>query len=339
MATRPKFGLLLTNLGSPQSLTVKDIQAFLDVFLMDERVVDYPYWFRYLLMHCFVVPRRAPKALEAYKRIWTDEGSPLLVEANKLLKRVQGKADFPVALSMRYKAPTTEKAFDALLTQEPDLEEVFVLPLYPQYTMSSFDTAVEEVLRVHKKGNYPFKLTIMDPFYNDPDYIAALGESIRPYLEQDFDKLLFSYHGIPERHLRKDRKRLKTDTNAPFELPKVDYQSQAKETSRLVAEYLGLSSEKYECSFQSRLESAGREWIKPYTANRLEALPSEGCRKLLVVCPAFINDCLETIEEIGMDGRDRFEAAGGEELILIPCLNDQAQFADSIVQWVRESRK
>lgn len=333
MAANNPTGLLLTNLGSPESTEVKDVQKYLDEFLMDKRVIDFPYLFRYLLMHCYVVPRRAPESAKAYQKVWLPEGSPLIVFAEKLKQKVQQKAAFPVALSMRYGNPSTENAFRELLAREPDLKEVLVLPLYPQYTMSSYDTAVEEVKRVYHQGKYPFKLRFLNPFFNRPEYIAALAAQIKPFLVQGYDKLLFSYHGLPERHMRKDDARIAAG-KADFQLPSINYQKQAFETSRLVAEHLGIPQEKYETSFQSRLTSAGKEWLKPYTAVRLEELPKEGVRKLLVVCPAFINDCLETIEEIGMQGKESFEAAGGENLTLIPCINDQDQFAETVVRWV-----
>ena len=332
MAGNNHTALLLTNLGSPDSTEVNDVKKYLNEFLMDERVIDFPYWFRFLLMRCLVVPRRAPESAKAYRKVWTPEGSPLIVEGEKLTRKVQAKADFPVALSMRYQNPSTAAAFDALLKQNPDLKEVIVLPLYPHYTMSSFDTAVAEVKRIHRKGKYPFQLKFLNPFYNHPDYIAALATQIKPFVEGAYDKIMFSYHGLPERHMRKDDERIAKGESS-FRLPSVNYQKQAYETTRLVAEHLGIPETKYEVAFQSRLKSAGNEWIKPYTQVRLLELPNEGVKKLLVVCPAFINDCLETLEEIALRGKEDFEAAGGENLTLIPCINDQEQFADTIVKW------
>ena len=329
-------GLLLTNLGSPNSTEVGDIRKYLTAFLMDRRVIDYPYLFRALLVKGIVAPRRAPESAKAYKKVWLPEGSPLIVYAERLKERVQSKAPFPVALSMRYGQPSTEKAFEELLVKQPGLEEVVVLPLYPQYTMSSFDTAVEEVKRVHRKGNYPFRLRFLAPFYNQADYIAALAARIRPFLEETYDKILFTYHGLPERHMGKDDARIAAG-KADFCLPPVNYQQQAYETTRLTAAYLNIPQERYETAFQSRL-AAAKEWLKPYTAVRLEALPGEGVKRLLVVSPAFINDCLETIEEIGMTGKEAFEKAGGEQLTLIPCLNDQEQFAEAIVKWATQGQ-
>lgn len=337
MAIGNHTALLLTNLGSPDSTEVKDVQKYLNEFLMDKRVIDFPYLFRLLLMRGIVVPRRAPESAKAYRKVWLPEGSPLIVYAEKLKNKVQEIASFPVALSMRYGNPSTEKAFDELIKKNPELKEVSVLPLYPQYTMSSFDTAVEEVKRVYRKGKYPFQLRIMSPFYNHEAYISSLSAQIKPFIEKDYDKLLFSYHGLPERHMRKDDARIARG-NGDFQLPDINYQKQAYETSRLVAELLDIPEEKYEVTFQSRLTSAGKEWLKPYTAVRLTELPGEGVNKLLVVCPAFINDCLETIEEIAMQGKESFIESGGEDLQLIPCINDQQQFAETIVKWVTKGQ-
>lgn len=338
MADNKHIALLLTNLGSPDSTNLKDVKNYLNEFLMDKRVIDYPYWFRFLLMRCLVVPKRAPESRKAYLKIWTKEGSPLIVEAQKLMGKVKAKAPFPVALSMRYQNPTTKSAFEALLEQDADIKEVVVLPLYPQHTMSSYETAVEEVKKVFQKGNYSFKLKFLNPFYNHPDYITDLAETIRPFLKEDYDRILFSFHGLPERHLRKDDERIRKNNNEDYKLPPVNYKKQAHETARLVSEFLNIPTEKYEVSFQSRLKSAGNEWIKPYTVNRLTELPAEDVKKLLVACPAFINDCLETLEEIGMQGKESFENAGGEKLTLIPCINDQDQFAETIIRWASEGQ-
>ncbi len=328
-----KKGLLLVNLGSPDTSSVKDVQRYLNEFLMDGRVVDFPVLFRFLLMRCLVVPRRAPKSAEAYRQIWTKEGSPLVLLTEKLKDAVAGRLQVPTAMSMRYQNPTPQKAFTQLLQQNPDLEELLVLPLYPHYTMSSYDTAVAHIKRAHKKGGYGFKLNFFSPFYQHPRYVAALAESIRPYLDTDFDTLLFSYHGIPERHLAKDRVRIAKGPIDDYVLPEVDYQQQCFHTTRLVCAHLGLPEEKAQSSFQSRLTSAGTEWAKPYTILRLAELPAEGTKKLLVVCPSFINDCLETLEEIAISGKASFLEAGGESLTYIPCLNDHEALVQLITEW------
>lgn len=204
-----KKAVLLINLGTPGHLNPQDIKQFLTDFLMDENVMDFSYLLRLLLVKGIIVPSRAAHALQAYKTIWTAEGSPLLVHSENLKKQLQDLTTLPVALSMRYGTPSIQSGFQQLLKKEPDLDEVVVVPLYPHHTMSSYGTAVERISNIHKKEKYPFTLRFINPFYNNPDYIVTLAESIRPYLNETYDKLLFSYHGIPERHLRKDKEKLR----------------------------------------------------------------------------------------------------------------------------------
>ncbi len=335
-----KRAVLLMNLGSPDSTDVKDVKKYLDEFLMDERVIDKPFLQRYLLVKGIITRFRAPKSAEAYKSIWTDEGSPLIVLSRQLQKALQEQIEEPVELAMRYGNPSPKAAFDNLKAKYPSLEEVIVVPLYPHYAMSSYETAVVYAEEIHKKGKYNFKLTTIKPFYNVDTYIDALAESIKPYLQQDYDKILFSYHSIPERHI------LKGDTTGSHCLQsegccttasmahKQCYRHQCYETTRLAAEKLGLPTEKYAVSFQSRLGRA--EWLKPYTAMRLAAMPGEGTKKLLVVFPAFVSDCLETLEEIAIEGRHIFLTAGGTEFTSIPCLNVHPQWIKTLAGWVEE---
>lgn len=325
--------LLLINLGSPAAAETTAVKAYLNEFLTDGWVIDFPAWFRYLLMRGIVVPRRAPKSAEAYRTIWTKAGSPLIVSTAGLRDAVQARLGFPVRMAMRYGSPSMKEVLESINREIPDLRELLVLPLYPHYTMSSFGTAVHALSQIHKKGGYPFRLNFFKPFFDHPAYIHALAESIRPYLEQPFDKILFSYHGIPERHMRKDAAFIRHGGFSQLQLPVQSYAEQCRITSRLVAAALGLSEDKMEISFQSRLSSAGGNWIKPYSAGRLAELPQEGVRNLLVVCPAFINDCLETLEEMGISGKADFLQRGGRSFTLIPCLNQQPLFAEVIAGW------
>lgn len=329
------------NLGSPDSTEVKDVKRYLDEFLMDERVIDKPWWLRALLVKGIIVPFRAPKSAEAYKSIWTEEGSPLIVISKQLRNALQKEVDEPVAIAMRYGNPSPVAAFDELVQNNPDLEEVIAVPLYPHYAMSSYETAVESAKEQHQKGGYRFKLSFIKPFYNDKEYINALTESIRPYVEKnDFDQILFSYHGIPERHILKcdptKQHCLKVDNccNVPSEAHAYCYRHQCWTTTNLVADALNIPKEKRGFSFQSRL---GRDpWLKPYTAVRLKELPAEGVKKLLVVCPAFVSDCLETIEEMGEEGREFFLHAGGEKFELIPCMNEHPLWIGALAKWIED---
>lgn len=333
-----KRAVLLMNLGSPDSTSVNDLKIYLDEFLMDERVIDKPWLLRALLVKGIIVPFRAPKSAEAYKSIWTEEGSPLIVISRQLENALSKEVEPQVAIAMRYGSPSPQMAYDKLLQSNPDLEEVTVVPLYPHYAMSSYETAVEYAKEQHQKGGYGFKLDFIQPFYDNADYIHALAESMRPYLKEAYDQILFSYHGIPERHVKKcdptKRHCLKVDNccEVPSSAHDFCYRHQCWTTTRLVADELKIPKEKRGFSFQSRL---GRDpWLRPYTAVRLAELPKEGVKKIVVVCPAFVSDCLETLEEMGEEGREIFLHAGGESFQLIPCLNTHPLWVNALAKWV-----
>ncbi len=334
-----KRGVVLMNLGSPDSTSVKDVRRYLNEFLMDERVIDKPYLFRKVLVSGIIVPFRAPRSAKAYQSIWTNEGSPLIVITRKVQEALQQQVDIPIEIAMRYGNPSVKSAFDLLRKKAPRLEEVIAVPMYPHYAMSSYETAVEHARKIHLKNKYPFKLTFVKPFYKEPSFIHALTESIRPYLSQPYDHILFSYHGIPERHVTKtDTTRshcLKVNACCAIDSPAHAscYRHQIITTTNLVAEKLNLPFAKYSFAFQSRL---GRdEWLKPYTAKRLEEMPQEGIKKLLIVCPAFVSDCLETLEEIAVEGKESFIKSGGESLTLIPCLNTHPLWIDALAKWTK----
>jgi ferrochelatase len=333
-------GIILMNLGSPDSTDVKDVRKYLNEFLMDGRVIDMPYLTRALLVKGIIVPFRAPKSAEAYKTIWTEQGSPLIILTEDLQKAVQQQTDIPVEIAMRYGNPSPKNAYENLLKKIPQLDEIILFPLYPHYAMSSYETAVEYMYEVHKKNKHTFKLTTVEPYYNNASYITALAESIRPFLQKDFDKLLFSYHGVPERHIKKGDAtgahclQVNDCCNVHSNAHKHCYRHQTFATTQLTAKALTLPDNKIEQTFQSRL---GRDkWLTPYTAQRLSELPKEGVKKLLVVCPAFVSDCLETLEEIAEQGKHTFLEAGGESFTMIPCLNSNVLWVETIVQLINE---
>lgn len=340
MAITAKKGIILINLGSPDSTDEKDLKKYLDEFLMDERVIDKPWILRALLVKGIIVPFRASKSAEAYKKIWTEEGSPLIVYTKRLQEALQERIEQPVEIAMRYGNPTAEDAYFSLLKKVPDLEEVIILPLYPHYAMSSYETAVEEMKEVHRQKNYRFKLSFVPPFYNDQLYIRALSENIRSYLNSDFDHILFSYHGVPARHIRKSditgHHCLVTEDCCETESPAhaFCYRHQIKCTTRLVSEELRIPRSKYSISFQSRL---GKGWLTPFTDFRLAEMPKEGIKNLLVICPAFVSDCLETLEEIAMRGKEIFMEAGGESFAMIPCLNTNPLWVDAVENYVTKT--
>lgn len=337
-------GVLLINLGSPDSPNPKDVRPYLDEFLMDERVIDMAYWKRYILVKGIILNFRPKKSAKAYKKIWWDEGSPLIVLSERYQKKIQEKMDIPVALGMRYGTMSIEKGLAELKSKGVD--EVYVMPLYPHYAMSSYETVVVKVEEVAAEKFAGMKLDIMPPFYNNPDYIKVLAKSISEhYKPEDFDHLLFSYHGIPERHIYKTdptKSHCKLDgkcCNQSNELAHSRcYRHQCLETTKLVAQELGLESGTYSDSFQSRL--LRDPWLKPYTDFELEAFAKkEDKRKMAVVTPAFVADCLETLEEIAMEGKEDFMEAGGEKYEHIPCLNDRDDWVDLSVQWINNWAK
>ena len=328
--------ILLMNLGSPDSTSVKDLKTYLTEFLMDERVIDVAKWWRTILVRGIIVPLRAPRSARAYESVWTEHGSPLMVISKQLQAAVQAKTQLPVELCMRYGNPSPAMAMDRLVKQHPDVKEVILLPLYPHYAMSSYETAAEYAKQIHKAKGYAFSLNIVPPFYEMENYISALAGSIRPHLNKDFDRILFSYHGIPERHV------IKTDCTGNHCLKVNDcchvaspahafcYRHQVIKTTELVAKELNLPETKVSFSFQSRL---GRDpWLRPYTAEWLKTLPTEGVKRLIVVCPAFVSDCLETLEEMGVEGRHIFLQSGGEEFTLIPCMNTDPAWVDTVLE-------
>jgi ferrochelatase len=342
MATDKKRGILLMNLGSPDSTEVKDVRSYLNQFLMDKRVIDNPYLLRLLLVKGIIVPFRAPKSAEAYKTIWTKDGSPLIVLSKQLEEALQQQVEEPVEITMRYGNPTPDAAFDKLMQRVPGLEEVIAIPLYPHYAMSSFETAVEYAKEVHRKKKYPFALKFIKPYYNDPAYIEALADRMKPYLNEPYDHILFSYHGVPARHILKSdvtgKHCLKVNDccNTPSVAHNYCYRHQCFTTTRLVTEKLNISKDKYSISFQSRL---GKGWLEPFTDVRLEEMPKEGIKNLLILCPAFVSDCLETLEEIEERGKESFLGAGGEKYRMIPCLNTHPLWVKALVGWIDECKK
>jgi protoporphyrin/coproporphyrin ferrochelatase len=334
MPDKIKRAVILMNLGSPDSTKVRDVRAYLNEFLMDERVIDSPYIVRTLLVKGMITPFRAPKSAEAYSAIWGPDGSPLVVIAHQLKQALQNAISEPIEVAMRYGNPSMKIAYDNLCKKHPGIEEVILLPLYPHYAMSSYETAVEHAKNVYNKEKYPFRITFVPPFYNHPAYISALAESIKDKLPRD-SHLLFSYHSIPERHIKKSditgNHCLCTATccETPSPAHAYCYRHQCFVTTRLVTRQLGIPAENYSVSFQSRLGRS--EWLKPSTTLRMDQMPKEGITNLSVVCPSFVSDCLETLEEIDIRERANFLKAGGESFTFIPCMNTHLAWIKAVV--------
>ena len=334
-----KKGVLLVNLGSPDSTKTKDVRKYLDEFLMDERVIDIPYWKRFLLIKGIILNTRPKKAAEAYKKIWWTEGSPLVVISERFTKKVAQKLEIPVALGMRYGSMTIQNAMQKLANQ--DVDEILIVPLYPHYAMSSFETVVEKAKEINHNYFPSIKMDVLPAFYNDDTYINVMSANLKQHLEGfDYDHILFSYHGIPERHIFKTDK---TNTHGEIitnvdccennpESKKTCYRSQCFETTKQMVKTLGLKEGTYSISFQSRMLKD--PWLKPYTDFEFERLAKEGKKKLAVLTPAFVADCLETLEEIAIRGKEDFIRAGGEDLKHIPCINDNNDWVDVMVDWI-----
>ncbi len=324
------------NLGSPDSTSTKDVKKYLDEFLMDGRVIDSPYIIRSILVKGIITPFRAAKSAEAYSTIWTKDGSPLVHITKQVKQELQQLIAEPVEVAMRYGSPDMKSAYDKLMAKNPDLEEVVLLPLYPHYAMSSYETAVVHAQDVHKKEKYPFKISVIPPFYNNPDYISALSESIAPHI-QEGKHLLFSYHSIPERHIKKSDVTGNHCLNVagccdkPSAAHAYCYRHQCYITTKLVAEKLNLSEGSYSVAFQSKLGRSA--WLTPATTARMEQMPKEGIKDLMVVCPSFVSDCLETLEEVAIREKENFMEAGGVSYDFIPCMNTQASWVATIKKW------
>lgn len=331
--------VVLMNLGSPDSPSVKDVRRYLNEFLMDDKVIDkYPYWARLILVKGIIVPLRAPKSAHAYNEIWTKDGSPLIVITEQLRDALQEQSEYPIEIAMRYAYPSPKDTFDKLVAKMSNLKEVLLVPMYPHFAMSSYETAVVYAQDILKKEGYKFTMTVVPPYFDNEDYIKAMSANIAPQLAKEYDHILFSFHGIPERHLQvsdpTNNHCLKCEDccNTPSDAHKTCYRHQCLETMRLVAEQLNIPKEKYSHAFQSRL---GREpWLSPYTDFRLKEMPNEGIKKLLVLCPAFVSDCLETLEEIEMRGKEDFMEAGGESYTMIPCMNTHPEWVKALAKWV-----
>ena len=327
-----KQGVLLINLGSPDSPSVPDVRKYLREFLMDGRVLDAPWPIRWCVVHLTILPKRPVESAEAYHKVWTKDGSPLVVTSRHVQQELQSRVggDLVIELAMRYQSPDIESAIVRLRDQ--GITDLLVFPLFPHYAMSSFETAVVRAQELAARLAPDMKLKIAEPYFNDPDYIEALAASAADSLAEGFDHLLFSFHGLPERHMRKGGPGHCLVTPNCCETPnpahKTCYRAQCFATVRAFVAAAGVPAEKYSVAFQSRL---GREpWLQPYTDVELARLAHCGVKKLLVICPAFVSDCLETLEEIAMRGGEIFLEAGGKDFALIPCMNEHPRWIESL---------
>tara|TARA_Y100000816_G_C26077526_1_gene567402 strand:+ start:619 stop:1635 length:1017 start_codon:yes stop_codon:yes gene_type:complete len=325
--SKNKTGVLLINLGSPKELTKKSVKEYLRVFLSDDYVLDIPKILQQLILRLFILPFRPKNTLEAYELIWTPEGSPLILSTKSIAKKLSKKTGWDVNYAMRYEDPSIEKAL--VNFKSKGIYKIIVISLYPHNAMATTITTEMETRIVANKISENFELIFTKPFFDNEIYINTLSNSIKPYIEKSsFDKIIFSYHGIPKRQAKKTDETgqhcFSTGNCCEIESEgsKDCYRSHTRIASDLTAKKLGLSEDQWEVAYQSRL---GPGWLTPFTDRRLAELPEEGKENIAILCPSFISDCLETLEEIDIRGRKTFFDAGGTNMTYIPCLNDSEE--------------
>ena len=317
-------GILLINLGSPKKLTKKSVREYLKVFLSDDYVLDLPKILQQIILRVFILPFRPKKTLEAYELIWTPEGSPLIISTESIANKLSLKTGWDVDYAMRYEDPSIENAL--LNFKNKGIYKIIVISLYPHNALATTITTEMETRIVANKLSEDFELVFTKPFFDNEIYINAIANTIKPCIEKaSFDKIVFSYHGIPKRQAKKTDEtgvHCFSDSNCceiAGDGSKDCYRSHTRIASDLTARKLGLSDDQWEVAYQSRL---GPGWLTPFTDKRLAELPEEGKKNIAVLCPSFISDCLETLEEIDIRGRKTFFDAGGKNMTYIPCLND-----------------
>ena len=325
-------GILLINLGSPRDLELKSIKDYLKEFLSDDLVIDYPKFLQQILVNWIIIPSRYKNTREAYSEIWTENGSPLIHDTIALGEKVGAMSGVLVEVSMRYQFPSIEEGLKKLKAK--GCSEIFVVPLYPHYAMSTVLTTEREVKRIESKLGLDLQLNFIGAFYNEGGYISSLSDVINRNRQKESDYLLFSYHGIPNRHLIKTDPtknhclKVKNCCEIESKAKPFCYKAQVLETSKLCAKKLELKDNEWGVSFQSRI---GPGWIQPFTDKELVRLAEEGIQNLDVVCPAFVTDNLETLEEMNIRGRETFLEAGGKSFNYIPCLNNEDSWVDFLV--------
>ena len=332
-------GVLLINLGSPKELSKKSVRQYLRVFLSDDNVVDLPKFFQQFILRLFILPFRPKNTLEAYEKIWTKEGSPLIISTESIANKLTEKTGWNVEYAMRYEEPSIEKALHKF--KENEINKIYVISLYPHNAMATTVTTELETRNVAMNVSNDFELIFTKPFFDNEEYINAMVNTIRPYVEnKSYDKIIFSYHGIPKRQAKKTDETgehcFSTSNCCEIENDgsKDCYRSHTRIASDLTAKKLGLKDDQWEIAYQSRI---GPGWLTPFTDKRLAKLPEEGKDNIAILCPSFISDCLETLEEIDIRGRETFLKAGGKKMTYIPCLNDSEDTINLLENLVRAS--
>jgi protoporphyrin/coproporphyrin ferrochelatase len=333
---KKKTGVLLMNVGTPDSPKVGDVRKYLSQFLNDPRVIDIPWIARKLLVNAIIVPFRAPKSAKLYQEMWTPEGSPLLIHSRNFRDGLQAELgdDYQVEIAMRYQNPSIEEGLEKIRKNNPD--RIIVLPMYPHYASSSTGTCIQAVMDIASKWWVIPEMVFINQFYDLPGYVECFAERGREFNLEDYDHVLFSYHGLPVRQVDKvyddglcadhDCEIGVTDEN------KFCYKATCYETTRRIAEKLNLSPERYTVAFQSRLD---QKWLEPFSDKVVEEKAKAGVKRMLVFSPAFVADCLETLIEIGDEYQEIFEENGGEKIQLVPSLNDHPAWVSTMAEFIR----
>lgn len=335
---KSKIGVLLVNLGTPDSPSTQDVRKYLREFLMDGRVIDIPYIPRFLLVNGIIATFRAPKSAKEYAKLWEDRGSPLKFygfDVRDMLQEVLGEA-YQVVLGMRYQSPSIENALKEL--KAANVERIIVIPLFPQYASATTGSVSEKVNSIVNQWQIIPSINHINQFMDHPMFLDAFAANGKAMMEkEDYDHVIFSYHGLPERQIKKgsvgNQCQLSSCCDHFHERNRYCYRAQCFYTSRLLAERLGLRDDQYTTTFQSRL---GKDpWIQPYTDDVLKELPQKGIKKVLAYSPAFVADCLETTLEVGEEFKEEFHEAGGEVWDLVPSLNDSQQWVACLEDLVK----
>lgn len=318
-------GVLLVNTGSPKTCERKDVKFFIRSMLSDPYVMTVPDWFRPILVNGIIIPLRQFSSTAHYRSIWDHDckDSPLLNHANMLAQKLESYMDLPVEVAMRYGQPDVQLALERLMAKNKRLHEVIVLPLFPQYAESSYKTVVDAVGRIFFKRPYPFRLKFVEPYFSQPAYVKALVQSLRPYIDKDFDKLVFTFHSLPLSHVE-----------AGWEKGReFDYVYQTKETVRLVLKELNIDPKRTRQVYHSAM---GSKWLKPDLDETLEQLAKEGQKRIIVMAPGFAADNLETLYDIKLKAQELFMKHGGTEFTYVPCLNSESFWVESVGEMIAQ---
>ncbi len=330
-----KKALLLINIGTPDKPEKKAVKKYLTEFLNDKYVIDIPWLLRKILVNLIIIPFRVKNSTSLYQKLWTDKGSALLYYQNSLVSKLNKKygSEFEVFSAMRYGNPSLEKILKHI--QSKGYQDLIVYPMYPQYATSTTLSTRQRVEHLLEKNKIQIKLRFIDQFYNHRAFVDSFVKKIRNANYQNFDHIVFSFHGLPNRQVEKLHPNVSSiSCSCSIKMPEHGrncYKATCYETSRLLAKELNLEEEDYSVSFQSRLSN---NWLTPFTDKTLMDLLTQGKNKILVVAPAFVTDCLETIIEIGLEYKEMFLKSGGEDLTMVSSLNDDDVWVDAIYEIV-----